>query len=169
MNSLVNYSVENEYVDVANNVYSKSIPRTENENYKNIQRLRMKVNFWILIYSIIILILVFLLGYNAKGQIFPSNNENGTYFYIVYYQNKINHKFLRRFFFLLLALSSAWSNEHPLSAFNWFCPELSFLRHPIWDPLSQSFSRLFFIRFLWVCLAFFSLEESIEEYVRDAF
>ena len=63
MNSLVNYSVENEYVDVANNIFSKRIPRTENENYKDIQRLRMKVNFWILIYSIIMLILVFLLGY----------------------------------------------------------------------------------------------------------
>ena len=67
----------------------------------------MKVNFWILIYSIIILILVFLLGYIAKGQIFPSNNENGTNFYIVYYQNivYINHKFLRRFFFFFLLLA----------------------------------------------------------------
>ena len=77
-----NPGTENEYADVANNIYSKIIPITENEIYIIKQRPRMKVNFSMFIYSIFILFIIFLLGYIAKGLISPSNNENGTYFII---------------------------------------------------------------------------------------
>ena len=87
MPSEVNYRIGNEYDDLVGNIrdynYSKSNPRIKNENYKDIQTLKIKINLSIIFFSIVILINIFLLGYIAKGLIFYSNNQNGNiYLYI---------------------------------------------------------------------------------------
>ena len=95
MHSLVRYNAENEYDDVANirvNNYSTSTDyriqnmeysNTENENFHDIKNLRFKVNFWIVSFSIIILINIFLLGYIAMSLIFLSNNQNGNFLFSI--------------------------------------------------------------------------------------
>ena len=82
MHSSFNYRVDNEYVDVADiKNFPKSIPRTENENLKDIKGIRIRLNFLIVFISIIILINIFLVGYIAKSQIFQLNNKNGIFYY----------------------------------------------------------------------------------------
>lgn len=86
MQSSVNYRVENEYEDVANiyvNNYPTNIPRIENENFKDIKNIKMKVNFSIVFYSIIILINIFLLGYIGNSLIFQTNNGKGFFILLI--------------------------------------------------------------------------------------
>ena len=97
MNSLVNYSVENQYEDTANiriNDFSDGIPQKKNENFKDIKRLKMKDYYSIVFNSIIIIIIsinTFVLVYFAKSQIYLSNSQNGNFFLL--YNNRATRVF----------------------------------------------------------------------------